>query len=69
MGLLTTAADEAISRGELREDTDSAILVFELNALVVAANTAFILHDDPISIDRARAAVARVLGPSSSPRS
>ena len=62
IGLLTATADDAVSRGQLRRDADVTILVFELNALVVAANTAFILHDDPTVIDRARAAVDRVLG-------
>ena len=61
MGLLTDAAEEASRRGELRADTDVEILVFELNALVIAANTSFILHDDPAVIDRARAAVEHVL--------
>ncbi len=59
IALLTAATEEAISRGELDPETDVAILVFELNALVIAANTAFILHDDPTVIDRARAAVSR----------
>ena len=45
--VLTEAANGAVTRSELRNDTDIATLVFELNALVVAANTAFILHDDP----------------------
>lgn len=61
MRLLTDAADEAVRRGELRADTDVAVLAFELNALVIAANTAFILHDDPEIILRARSAVARVI--------
>ncbi len=59
--LLTQAADEALARGELRHDSDVASLVFELNAVVIAANTAFILHDDSQVIDRARAVVAHVL--------
>ncbi len=59
--LLTAAAEEAASLGQLRADTDVDILVFELNALVIAANTGFILHDDPDIISRARAAVTRVL--------
>ncbi len=59
--LLTGAADAAVSRGELRSDTDVATLVFELNALVIAANTGFVLHDDPAIISRARIAVDRVL--------
>ncbi len=61
IGVLTDAAEAAKSNGQLRADTDVAVLVFELNALVVAANTGFILHDDPAIISQARAAVARVL--------
>ncbi len=61
MRLLTDAADEARDAGDLPPETDVDILVFELNALVVAANTAFILHDDPAVIARARTAVDRVL--------
>lgn len=61
MRLLTDAADEAMQRGQLRADVDVDVLVFELNALVIAANTAFILHDDPAVVARARVAVARVL--------
>lgn len=65
IGLLAAAAETALSSGELRADTDLPILVFELNALVIAANSAFILHDDPEVIDRARAAVSRVLAAAS----
>jgi AcrR family transcriptional regulator len=61
MHLLTDAAEEAASRQELRADIDITTLVFELNALVIAANTSFILHDDPSVIARARTAVERVL--------
>lgn len=59
--VLTEAANEAMSRNELRGDTDVATLVFELNALVIAANTAYILHDDPAVLDRARTAIERVV--------
>lgn len=61
MGLLTDAAEQAVSRGELSAKTDVGLLVFELNALVVAANTSFILHEDPAVISRARVAVERAL--------
>lgn len=61
MRVLTEAADEAVRTGQLRADTDVPVLAFELNALVIAANTAFILHDDPAIISRARSAVDRVL--------
>lgn len=60
IGVLTDAANEAVALGELRSDTDIAILVFELNALVIAANTAFILHDDPAVLSQARTAMQRV---------
>ncbi len=59
--MLTAAADEAVARGELRDDTDVATLVFELNALVIAANTAYILHDDPAVLAQARTAIGRVI--------
>ncbi len=61
MGLLTAAAEDAVARDQLRPDVDVALLVFELNALVVAANSSFILHGDRTVIDRARTAVARSL--------
>ncbi|MDW3216393.1 MAG: TetR/AcrR family transcriptional regulator [Ilumatobacteraceae bacterium] len=61
IGVLTEAADEAVSRNELHEDTDVATLVFELNALVIAANTAYVLHDDAAVLTRARTAIERVV--------
>ncbi|MFN3256677.1 MAG: TetR/AcrR family transcriptional regulator [Ilumatobacter sp.] len=61
VGLLTAAANEAVARNEVRSDTDVATLVFELNALVIAANTAFILHDDPTVLTQARTAIERVI--------
>ena len=61
MRLLTGAADEAVRRGQLRAETDVALLVFELNALVVSANTVFVLREDPAVLARARAAVERAL--------
>lgn len=61
MRLLTEAAEEAVRRGQLRADTDVAVLVFELNALVISANTVFVLHEDPAILARARTAVERAL--------
>lgn len=52
---------EARELGELAPGTDAAQLAFELNALIVAANTAFVLHADPAGLDRARHAVDRLL--------
>lgn len=59
--VLTDAANEAVSLGDLRDDTDVATLVFELNALVIAANTAYILHDDAEVLVQARTAIDRVI--------
>ena len=61
ISVLTQAADEAVARDELHADTDVATLVFELNALVIAANTAYILHDDPAVLTQARTAISRVI--------
>ncbi len=61
MRLLTGAADEAVRRGQLRAETDVAVLVFELNALVISANTVFVLREDPAVLARARTAVERAL--------
>lgn len=60
ISLLTAAAEEAKATGQLLTDTEVPVLVFELNALVISANTGFILHDDPAIISRARAAITRV---------
>ena len=61
IGLLTAAANDAAARRQLRDDIDMPLLVFEFAAVVVAANTGFILHDDPTVIDRARAAAAHLV--------
>jgi len=65
IGLLSAAAEQAVTKQQLNPNTDVAGLVFELNALVISANTGFILHDDPVIISRARAAVERVLSAAS----
>lgn len=52
----------AQDQGEIDAGEDPAQLAFELDALLVAANTAFILHGDPAALDRGRTAVARRLG-------
>lgn len=59
--LLVEAATDAIERSELSATADPSTLAFQLNAIVVAANTAFILHDDPDVLRLARATVASVL--------
>jgi AcrR family transcriptional regulator len=51
---LAVRAQEA---GELDPAEDAAQLAFELDAYVLMANTAFLLHNDPATLDRARDAV------------
>jgi len=57
LGLLERLALEATELGQLPIDTDGAQLAFELNAVLVAANTSFILQGDPAAFHRARDAV------------
>jgi AcrR family transcriptional regulator len=65
MALLTAAAQDAVERRQLRPDIDVDLLGFELNALVVSANSSFILHGDARVIARARTAVERALAAAS----
>jgi AcrR family transcriptional regulator len=52
----------AVARGELPEGTDPSQLAFELNALADGANATYQLHGDRRAFDRARIAIARLLG-------
>jgi AcrR family transcriptional regulator len=60
--LLERQAGDAQELGELPADVDLAQLVFELEALLVAANTTFILHSDSNAFNRARSAIRQRLG-------
>ena len=62
LDLLARLAREARDRDELPAGEDAEQLAFELNAALVAANTAFLLQGDRAGLDRARAAIARRLG-------
>ena len=55
--LLERLGRKALQLRELEPDVDPTQLAFELNAVLVAANTSFILHRDPTAFERARAAV------------
>ena len=57
--LLERLAHKAVEIGELDTDVDPAQLAFELNAVLVSANTTFILRGDAAVFERARAAVRR----------
>ncbi|HEY7620922.1 MAG TPA: TetR/AcrR family transcriptional regulator [Solirubrobacteraceae bacterium] len=57
LALLERLAREAEELGELDAAIDPAQLAFELHALLVAANTSFILQGDTGGFERARVAV------------
>jgi len=61
IALLERLVAESQDLGQLAPDTDAAQLAFELNALVIAANTAFVLHADPTGLQRAQRAIDRLL--------
>ncbi len=57
LALLERLAREAIELGELEPSADPVQLAFELQALLVAANTSFILQGDARVFERARVAI------------
>jgi AcrR family transcriptional regulator len=52
----------AIEQGELPAGEDPQRLAFELNGIILATDTNFVLHDDPAVLDLARQVVRRRLG-------
>src|SRR4051812_37787929 len=63
VALIRGFAEAAIQRGELSADEDPAQLAFELNGVILAADTNFVLHDDPAALAVARQIVRRRLRP------
>ena len=61
-GLIRQFAVIAIEQHELPADEDPDALTFELNGIILAANTSFVLRDDPAALDLARSVVRRRLG-------
>ncbi len=57
MSLLADTAGEATARGEFTADVDRGQLAFELNAIIVSANFAYMLYDDPDAIRRGQQAI------------
>ena len=54
--------------GQLVDDEDPDQLTFELNGIILAANTNFVLNQDPRALDLARRVVRRRLGMTSGSR-
>ena len=60
--LLRSFAATAVEQHELAADEDPARLAFELHAVLLGADTQFVLRDDPAVLDVARQVVRRRLG-------
>jgi AcrR family transcriptional regulator len=60
--LIRQFAVTALERHEIPADEDPDALTFELNGIILAANTSFVLRDDPAALDLARSVVRRRLG-------
>jgi len=60
--LLASFAATAIGQHQLPAPEDPARLAFELHAILLAADTKFILHDDPAALDLARQVIRHRLG-------
>jgi len=61
--LLRSFAATAVEQHELAAHEDPERLAFELYALLLSADTNYILHDDPAVLDLARQIIHRRLGP------
>lgn len=60
-GLLRSFAATAVEQGELSSDENPEWLAFELHAILLGADTKFVLNDDPDVIDMARRVVSERL--------
>ena len=60
--LLRSFAAAALEQDELPAGEDPERLAFELHAVLLGADTKFVLHDDPAVLDLARSIVSQRLG-------
>lgn len=61
IGALRITVRKAVEEGHLKSAVDSEQLAFELNAMLMAANFDFQLHDDEKAFDRAKKGIDRLL--------
>ena len=59
---VVTALDQHELAADEDADEDADVLTFELNGIILAANTNFVLREDPAALDLARIVVRRRLG-------
>ena len=62
VALVRGFAATAVEQKELPADEDPDLLAFELNGIILAADTNFVLHGDPAVLDLARQITHRRLG-------
>lgn len=62
ISLVLGYATQAQKLGQLDAGEDLMILVFDINGIILAANTSFVMSDDAAMLDVARRAVRRRLG-------
>jgi AcrR family transcriptional regulator len=63
VGMIRGFAATAIEQRELPATDDPDRLAFELNGIILAADTSFVLHDNPAVLDLARQVVRQRLAP------
>jgi len=62
VGLIRQFATVAVQEGQLPQGENPDLLAFELNGVILAADTRFVLQDDPTALEAARQVVRRRLG-------
>ena len=60
-GLIRQFVASALDLGQLPSDEDADQLAFEVNGIILAANTNFVLNQDPGALEIARQVVRRRL--------
>jgi AcrR family transcriptional regulator len=62
VGMIFGFAQRARELGQIPEDEDLTLLVFDLNGIILAANANFVMTENATALDIARRAVRRRLG-------
>jgi AcrR family transcriptional regulator len=63
VGALAGAVAEAQAAGEIDPDEDAEQLAFEIDAMLLMANAAYVMEPGPDVLDRGRRGIAKLIGP------
>jgi hypothetical protein len=63
VGELLQAVEDAQATGEIDQAEDAEQLTFEIDAMLLMANAAYVMDPGPEVLDRGRRGVARLIGP------